>query len=95
MYIWDLTNLSTPYAPGNRSSKLDDITSAAWNCQVPHILATSSTTGHTVVWDLRARKEIMTLAGSGAGAMGGARRGIASIAWHPDVVSFLWGLGHI
>ncbi|KAI8139161.1 hypothetical protein BJV82DRAFT_522338 [Fennellomyces sp. T-0311] len=87
VYIWDLTNPTKPYTPGARSNKLDDITSVAWNCQVPHILATSSTTGHTVVWDLRNRKEIMTLAGSGAGAMGGARRGIASIAWHPDVAT--------
>ena len=54
---------------------------------MPHILSTSSTSGYTVVWDLRNRKEIMTLAGPGAGALGGGRRGIASIAWHPDVVS--------
>ncbi|KAG2223326.1 hypothetical protein INT45_008983, partial [Circinella minor] len=87
VYIWDLINPIKPYTPGNRSSKLDDITSAAWNCQVPHILSTSSTSGYTVVWDLRNRKEIMTLAGSGAGALGGGRRGISSIAWHPDVAT--------
>ncbi|KAI9498424.1 hypothetical protein BDB00DRAFT_448070 [Zychaea mexicana] len=87
VYIWDLTNPTKPHAPGSRSSKLDDITSAAWNCQVPHILSTSSTSGYTVVWDLRNRKEIMTLAGPGAGAMSGGRRGISSIAWHPDVAT--------
>ncbi|KAI9262294.1 hypothetical protein BDA99DRAFT_72356 [Phascolomyces articulosus] len=87
VYIWDLTNPTKPYTPGAQSSKLDEITAAAWNCQVPHILSTSSTSGFTVVWDLRNRKEIMTLAGPGAGALGGGRRGISSIAWHPDVAT--------
>lgn len=82
-----MTNPTRPYSPGARSNKLDEVTSVAWNCQVQHILATSSTTGYTVVWDLRNRKEIMTLAAPGAGGMGGGHRGISSIAWHPDVVS--------
>ncbi|KAI7885775.1 hypothetical protein K492DRAFT_233927 [Lichtheimia hyalospora FSU 10163] len=87
VYIWDLTNPTRPYSPGARSNKLDEVTSVAWNCQVQHILATSSTTGYTVVWDLRNRKEIMTLAAPGAGGMGGGHRGISSIAWHPDVAT--------
>ncbi|KAF7727576.1 protein transport protein S31 [Apophysomyces ossiformis] len=92
IYIWDLSQPSKPYAPGARSSKLTDITSVAWNCQVPHILSTSSTTGNTVVWDLRNRKEVMTLAyaGQSAGGMGASGRlGISSAAWHPDVATQL------
>lgn len=70
---------------------MDDITSVGWNGQVSHILATSSTSGHTVVWDLRNRKEVMTLAysgQSGGGISAGNRRGITTLAWHPDVVRF-------
>jgi protein transport protein SEC31 len=71
---------------------MDDITSVGWNGQVSHILATSSTSGHTVVWDLRNRKEVMTLAysgQSGGGISAGNRRGITTLAWHPDVVSII------
>lgn len=88
VYIWDLTNPNTPYTPGPKSQKLDDITSVGWNGQVQHILATSSSTGHTVVWDLRNRKEVMTLSAPNSGGMNASRRSISSVVWHPDVVSF-------
>jgi protein transport protein SEC31 len=56
---------------------------------VPHVLSTSSSTGYTVVWDLRGKREVVALAyGGGAtggpmGSMGG-RRGMSDVAWHPD-----------
>ncbi|TIB65666.1 hypothetical protein E3P78_00539 [Wallemia ichthyophaga] len=96
VFIWDLNNPSKPYLPGPRSQKLQDITSTSWNAQVPHVLATSSDTGYTVVWDLRHKKEVVGISyGGGAGTMGGpfanstaitqqGRRGISSVAWHPD-----------
>jgi protein transport protein SEC31 len=87
VYIWDLTNPNTPYTPGPKSSKLDDITSVSWNGQVQHILATSSSTGHTVVWDLRNRKEVMTLSAPNSNGIHAGRRSISSAVWHPDVVS--------
>jgi protein transport protein SEC31 len=65
---------------------MDDISSVAWNCQVQHILSTASTNGYTVVWDLRNKKEVMTLAHSGQSSLVGAGA-ISSIAWHPNVVS--------
>lgn len=87
VYIWDLTNPNTPYSPGPKSSKLDDVTSVGWNGQVQHILATSSSTGHTVVWDLRNRKEVMTLSAPNSSGINAGRRSISSAVWHPDVVS--------
>ncbi|CAO3597332.1 unnamed protein product [Absidia cylindrospora] len=92
VYIWDLAKPDKPYTPGARSMNMDDITSVGWNGQVSHILATSSTSGHTVVWDLRNRKEVMTLAysgQSGGGISAGNRRGITTLAWHPDVATQL------
>ncbi|RCH81339.1 protein transport protein S31, partial [Rhizopus stolonifer] len=86
VYIWDLTNPNTPYTPGPKSQKADDITTVGWNGQVQHILATSSSTGQTVVWDLRNRKEVMTLA---APSMTAGRRSISSVVWHPDVATQL------
>ena len=101
VYIWDLKDPSKPYSPtpGARSTKLDEITSVAWNQQVPSVLAGASTTGYTVVWDLRGKREVVALAyGGGAGTMAGrnmstsgmaagGRRGMSAIAWHPDNVS--------
>ncbi|KAF8324282.1 uncharacterized protein EI90DRAFT_3000716 [Cantharellus anzutake] len=98
IYVWDLENPNKPYTPGAKSSKLDEITSLAWNHQVAHVLATSSTSGYTVVWDLRGKREVTALQyGGGAGTTGGStvyqgggvlalgnRRGMSAIAWHPD-----------
>lgn len=91
IFIWDLTNPTKPYSPGARSPKLEDITAVAWNQQVQHILSTCSTTGYTVVWDLRNRREVMFLQYPGAGAgVAQGRRGITDVKWNPDVVSFFF-----
>ena len=57
-----------------------------------YVLAGASSTGYTVVWDLRGKREVVALAYGGSNAiMGsggsiGARRGMSDIAWHPDNV---------
>ncbi|KAF9460284.1 hypothetical protein BDZ94DRAFT_1223438 [Collybia nuda] len=98
VYIWDLKDPSKPYTPtpGARSTKLDEITSVAWNQQVQYVLAGASSTGYTVVWDLRGKREVVALAygggagtlagqgGTGSGLAVGGRRGMSDIAWHPD-----------
>lgn len=94
VYIWDLKDPSKPYSPGTRSPKLDEITSISWNAQVAHILAISSSSGYTVVWDLRGKREVVALMYSGgAGTVGqvsavggalGAKRGMSDVCWHPD-----------
>jgi len=86
--IWDLKEPSKPYTPGTRSSKLDEVSALAWNNQVPHVLATSSGTGYTVVWDLRGKREVVALAygGTSSGQTGSGRRGMSDVGWHPDNV---------
>lgn len=99
VYIWDLKDPSKPYSPtpGTKSTKLDEITSVAWNQQVSYVLAGASSTGFTVVWDLRGKREVVALQyGGGAGTLAGqatsagmatgGRRGMSDIAWHPDNV---------
>jgi protein transport protein SEC31 len=100
VFIWDIKDPSKPYAPTTqKSNKLDEITSVGWNQQVQYVLAGASTSGYTVVWDLRGKREVVSLAyGGGAGtgqtslsgsmAVGG-RRGMSDIAWHPDNVGIL------
>lgn len=69
---------------------------------MPHVLGTSSSTGYTVVWDLRGKREVVSLQyGGGAGTIGGSnvnqgggalaiggRRGMSDVPWHPDNVGF-------
>ncbi|CEL52815.1 Protein transport protein SEC31 OS=Ustilago maydis (strain 521 / FGSC 9021) GN=SEC31 PE=3 SV=1 [Rhizoctonia solani AG-1 IB] len=61
---------------------------------VAHILASSSLSGYTVVWDLRGKRKVVALQygggggpvggpGPGSGA-GGVRRGVSDVAWHPE-----------
>ena len=72
IYIWDLKDPSKPYSPGTRSTKLDEITAVGWNHHVQYALAASSSTGYTVVWDLRGKREVAALAyGGGAGTQAG------------------------
>ncbi|PKY23363.1 WD40 repeat-like protein [Rhizophagus irregularis] len=99
IFIWDLTKPDKPYTPGARSPKLENITHLAWNNQVQHILATSSNTGSTVIWDLRSKKHVMDLSFVGSTVTGGysmgnmnmapgmstgVRRGTTAVAWSPD-----------
>ncbi|KAI6121093.1 hypothetical protein F5141DRAFT_1087648 [Pisolithus sp. B1] len=97
IYVWDLNDPSKPYSPtpGSRSNKVDEVTCVSWNQHVQYILAGASSTGYTVVWDLRGKREVVALAyGGGTGTLGGAvgsamavggRRGMSAIAWHPDI----------
>jgi protein transport protein SEC31 len=100
IWVWDLNTPEKPYSPGTRSRNLQDITSLAWNKQVPHILSTASSSGYTVVWDLRNKREVVALNFAAVqqpqgppGWMGqqqGARRGISAVSWHPENVCCLF-----
>ena len=87
IWIWDLKDPSTPYTPGGRSTRLDEITSLSWNNVAQQILASASSTGYTVVWDLRGKREVVALTYSGtSGPTQTSRRGQSAVAWHPDNV---------
>jgi protein transport protein SEC31 len=88
IYIWDLANPQKPYSPGARSRSLDDISALAWNPRVPHVLATASTNGNVVVWDLKNKREVITF------SYQQAQGGVSAVRWHPQSVSLLaWRYG--
>lgn len=70
IFIYDLNSPQTPFSPGTRSRSLDSITSLSWNPSVAHILASSSNSGATVVWDLKTKREVTALSYAGGGATG-------------------------
>ncbi|OMJ20706.1 Protein transport protein SEC31, partial [Smittium culicis] len=73
---------------------IEDVTDLSWNNQVQQILATSSNSGSTAVWDLRNRREVMNLAHSGnlgldlnqgmSSSNGMSRSGVSAVKWHPN-----------
>lgn len=81
LQVFDLNNPSKVHPTGPKSTKLDEITALQWNPIVPHILASSSSSGFTSVWDLKAKKEVISLAygGGAATGMGGSRGGATSV----------------
>ncbi|CAG8512888.1 4039_t:CDS:2 [Diversispora eburnea] len=91
IFIWDLTKPDKPYTPGTRSPKMEEITHLAWNNQVQHILATSSTTSYTVIWDLKNKREVMHLSYAGPSVSNVTtnigRRSITAVAWNPDMAT--------
>ncbi|OMJ07671.1 Protein transport protein SEC31, partial [Smittium culicis] len=92
--IWDALSDFKSYSPGARSSRIEDVTDLSWNNQVQQILATSSNSGSTAVWDLRNRREVMNLAHSGNlgldlnqgmnSSNGMSRSGVSAVKWHPN-----------
>ncbi|KAL6073528.1 Protein transport protein SEC31 [Balamuthia mandrillaris] len=79
IFIWDLTNPAQPKAfkPGAQVQHHTDIYSVMWNKKVQHILASASYNGLTVVWDLKAKKQVLSFADPSR------QYRCKSIAWHP------------
>ena len=82
--IVDLTDPSSPTSCGpggagaGAGSAGGEVTRAAWNSQVSHILATSSASGAVVVWDVRQARPWCELR-----AEPGAGGGVSDVAWNP------------
>jgi len=56
-----------------------DVTCVGWNKQVPHILASSSSNGYTVIWDLKNKREAMALINPTS------KQICVAVAWNPDL----------
>ncbi|CAG9463141.1 unnamed protein product [Pedinophyceae sp. YPF-701] len=81
--IWDLNNPASPSllpALGtDGQSPKGDIAHLSWHRKVQHILASTSNTGTTVVWDLRRQKPVISFRDPAS-----ARR-CSALQWHPEV----------
>ncbi|KZF19973.1 hypothetical protein L228DRAFT_250390 [Xylona heveae TC161] len=78
LFISDLNNVANPFRLGNPAARADDYESLDWNKKVPHILVTGSSGGFVTVWDVKAKKESLTLNNFG-------RKPVSAVAWDPDV----------
>lgn len=78
LYITDLSNEQDSYRLGATIARADDFETLDWNKKVAHILATGSNGGYVTVWDVKAKKESLTLNNNG-------RKPVSAVAWNPDV----------
>lgn len=78
LYIHDLDDQSKSFRLGKAGANPDEYTSLDWNKKVAHILATGSSGGFVTVWDVKGKKENLTLNNFG-------RKTVSSVAWDPDV----------
>ncbi|KAL7270887.1 protein transport protein S31 [Rhizina undulata] len=77
LYVWDLNNVANPFMLGNRAARADDFDCVDWNKKVPHILVTGGNGGFLTVWDVKAKRESLTLHNLG-------RKAVSAVAWHPE-----------
>ncbi|KAI9883809.1 MAG: hypothetical protein M1823_004419 [Watsoniomyces obsoletus] len=76
LFISDLNNVSNPFRLGTSAARADDFEAIDWNKKVPHILVTGSGGGFVTVWDVKAKKESLTLNNLG-------RKAVSAVAWDP------------
>ncbi|KAL1956947.1 hypothetical protein VTO42DRAFT_6694 [Malbranchea cinnamomea] len=77
LFVSDLNNIDHPFRLGNAAARVDDIECLDWNKKVPHILVTGSSAGFVTVWDVKTKKESLTLNNLG-------RKAVSAVAWDPE-----------
>ncbi|OJJ47172.1 hypothetical protein ASPZODRAFT_116228 [Penicilliopsis zonata CBS 506.65] len=77
LYISDLNNLANPFRLGSTAARADDIECLDWNKKVAHILVTGSSAGFVTVWDVKTKKESLTLNNMG-------RKAVSAVVWDPE-----------
>ena len=76
LFISDLNNIGNPFRMGNAIARADDFDCLDWNKRTAHILATGSSGGTMTVWDVKNKRESLTLNNLG-------RKPVSAIAWDP------------
>lgn len=76
LFISDLNNIDKAFRLGNAVTRADDFECLDWNKKVPHIMATGSSGGFVTVWDVKTKKESLTLNNYG-------RKVVSAVAWDP------------
>jgi protein transport protein SEC31 len=76
--VHDIDDQSKSFRLGKAGANPDEYTSLDWNKKVGHILATGSSGGFVTVWDVKQKKENLTLNNYG-------RKTVSAVCWDPDV----------
>ena len=76
LFISDLNNVGSPFRMGNAVARTDSFDCLDWNKRTAHILATGSSGGTMTVWDVKNKRESLTLNNLN-------RKPVGAIAWDP------------
>ncbi|PCH06593.1 Steroid receptor RNA activator-protein/coat protein complex II, Sec31 [Penicillium occitanis (nom. inval.)] len=76
LFVTDLNNVENPFRLGN-AARADDIECLDWNKKVAHILVTGTSGGFVTVWDVKTKKESLTLTNYN-------RKPVSAVAWDPE-----------
>lgn len=79
IFIYDLNNMANPFRLGATAARADAIDCLDWNTseKTAHILATGSSGGFVTVWDVKQKKDVLTLSNQG-------RKAVSAVAWDPE-----------
>eukprot|EP00163_Fabomonas_tropica_P033726 TRINITY_DN9004_c0_g1_i2.p1 TRINITY_DN9004_c0_g1~~TRINITY_DN9004_c0_g1_i2.p1 ORF type:complete len:1069 (-),score=197.63 TRINITY_DN9004_c0_g1_i2:94-3300(-) len=84
IFIWDVTNINEPncYTPGSEKKHANsEISAVAWNPKVQHILASTSNSGLSVVWDLKVKRAVISFSDPKT------KHRCSALAWNPEVAT--------
>ena len=76
LFISDVNNVGNPFRMGNAVARADDFECLDWNKRTSHIMVTGSSGGIITVWDIKNKRESLTLNNLG-------RRPVSAVAWDP------------
>ena len=76
LFISDLNNVGKPFRMGNAVARADDFECLDWNKRTSHIMVTGSSGGTMTVWDIKNKRESLTLNNMG-------RKVVSAVAWDP------------
>jgi len=87
LIVWDLAQLDqtpvTHHPTAQHPNFRFPVSDLAWNRCVPRIMATTSTAGSTVIWDMRSQKPVKTLPPDGVPLR------CRALAWSPNQATML------
>ena len=76
LFVSDLNNTANPFRMGNAVARADDFECLDWNKKSAHIMVTGSSGGTMTVWDIKNKRESLTLNNMG-------RKPVSAVAWDP------------
>ena len=76
LFISDVNNVGSPFRMGNAIARADDFECLDWNKRTSHIMVTGSNGGTMTVWDIKNKRESLTLNNLG-------RKPVSAVAWDP------------
>lgn len=82
LFISDINNVGSPFRMGNAVARAEDFECLDWNKRTSHIMVTGSSGGTMTVWDIKSKRESLTLNNLG-------RKAVSAVAWDPVITTRL------